>query len=320
MNSCTGRDQSPHRGSPSLGTFEIPYSLGLGNVASGVFLSKSTRSSPAVWYSRTMPSDQESRLLALAAAQGGSRIPVEVPEQRPIRVTAEVRIPFTDNPNANSDIYPESLLQRVMMDNVRKSVEAGIDELVTASVELPVDSIEAQAIMEGRHTSMSMGASVAPDPTLTELFMDSPECQEAASALGIAALRPGTLVIPSDGMHIEFDGADEYVEGRTTPNDAARFQIGRESPPPTSFSRETFSGPSEGQVVSQRGADGRFQVTQRRSRALEPRDPVRRPDPLSRPVRQSQGRIVPAPPQAKVREPQPPPPTRYERMLGNDDF
>jgi hypothetical protein len=208
--------------------------------------------------------------------------------------------PTTGEPNANGDIYSEDVLREVMMASAQ------------ASVELPTDSPEAQAIMEGRHASMSMGASVEPDPDLTDLFMGSREAQDAAQALGWSS---GDMALRDDGMHVEFD--DAPIEGTTTPNEAARWQVGRQSPPPTSFSRETFSGPSEGQVVSRRGADGRFQ-------AIRPHDPVRRHDPVldGRPLRQSQGRMVPAP-QAQVKQPkapEPPPPTRYDRLLGPDPY
>ena len=249
-----------------------------------------------------MSSDQERRLLALAQANQ-QRAHREAPPPV-MTVIANINGPNANGPNANGDIYPESVLRQVLMENAQ------------ASVELSVDSLEAQAIMDGRHTSMSMGASVEPDPTLTDLFMDNPECQDAAAALGVASVQHAD--IGQDPMPITFD--EIPIEGTAAPNEAVRFQIGRESPPPTSFSRETFPGPSEGQVVSRRSSTGRFEAIRQAARELQPRDPVRVPHDPVRPMRSASGRLVPAPPTASCREPPPPPPTRYERLVGPDPF
>jgi hypothetical protein len=292
-----------------------------------------------------MPSDRELRLLALAEAQGPRPLPIAVAEPtvretQPGELTVSVRVAQAGEPNDNGDIYPEDqLLHQVMMHGAREAigaVEPGQDVQFT----LPEDSTAARLIREGhirhvlireghiRHVSMGSeqprisDASIEADPTLTDLFMNR-EAQEAAATLGVDPSVPDlSPSAAADGSHISFD-SDDFIEGRTSPNEAVRFQVGRQSPPPTSFSRDIHAGPSEGRVVSRRGADGNFQVVQRpQRRDLAPHDPVRRHDPVrdgSRPVRQSQGRMVPAPPPAKVRNP-PPPPTRYERLLGPDPF
>lgn len=60
---------------------------------------------------------------------------------------------------------------------------------------------------------------------------------------------------------IQFD-TEGLIEGSTAPNEAARFQIGRESPPRRPFGYPNASG-VDGVVVSQRGSDGRFQASVR---------------------------------------------------------
>lgn len=60
---------------------------------------------------------------------------------------------------------------------------------------------------------------------------------------------------------IEFD-TEGLIEGATAPNERARFQIGRQSPPHRPFGHPNASG-MDGVVVSQRGSDGRFQASVR---------------------------------------------------------
>jgi hypothetical protein len=188
----------------------------------------------------------------------------------------------------------DALLQNIMMESARQDVEA--------SVTIPTDTPEgrrlADAIQDGSIHAVSVGQPAEPD--LSGLFMNR-EAQDAAEALGLAHLPPHELS-PGPAMPITFD--DEPAEGTTVPNERVRFQVGRESPPPTTFRRETFSGPSEGAVVSRRGADGRFQAI--------PRPPEPRPEPV--PIQAVNVR-PPAP-----AAPQPPPPTRWERLSGPDPF
>lgn len=254
-----------------------------------------------------MPSDQERRLLALAARQ-----PVSGPPERELR-EGELRVSVRV---ANDDgTVTDEVLQQIMMESAREAVgalnpgESVIDERGCVEISLPADSPAARAIREGTVRSISMSSRAGPMPPtdLADLFMNQ-EAQDAAATLGWS----GGMIPRDDGMHIEFD---EAPEGATAPNEAVRFQVGRQDPPPTSFSRQTHPGPSEGRVVSRRGADGRFETTIRRQ-ALQPRDPVRRHDPVGNPHSQGHGKAVPAPPPAPVR----PPPSRYERISGPDPF
>jgi len=237
-----------------------------------------------------MPTDSEQRLLALIAPA--------------IRVEAQV---VSGEPNANGDVYPEGLLtagddvlNAVMMDSARASL----------TMEVPANSPEATAILEGSAAGVSMGASIEPDPLLSDLFMNR-EAQDAMEALGATG---GDAHVAS-GDHIAFD-MEANLPGTGAPNEAVRFQVGRQSPPPTTFNRELHPGPSEGQVVSRRSPTGQFEAIRRRamdSPALRPADPVRRADPLARPPVVRNIRRPAGPPQ-------PPPPTRWERLNGPDPF
>lgn len=97
---------------------------------------------------------------------------------------------------------------------------------------------------------------------LESLFMGR-EAQEAAQYLGgdygagIAA-----------GQDVMFD-SESLIEGRTTPNESARWRVGREDPPRVPFNRGV-SGQNDGVVVSARGRGGSW-------------EPQRRPEPSPRP-------------------------------------
>lgn len=246
-----------------------------------------------------MPTTREQRLLALAEAQGGPEpaagmqrafartAHVGPPQERELTVSVRVG----HRPDANGDIFSEDVLHQVMMQSAQEAVSSS----ETVEFSLPADSVAARLIREGHIRHVSMGEAVGPDPMLVNLFMDG-EARQAAEVLGRVA-----DPTPATPDAISFEG--EGVEGRTTPNERVRFQVGRQDPPPISFNRETFSGPSEGRVVSRRGADGRFRVQTPPARAVP------------------QIRERPAPPIATTsRAPEPPPRTRYERLLGPDPF
>jgi hypothetical protein len=86
---------------------------------------------------------------------------------------------------------------------------------------------------------------------LSQLFMNS----EAEAAFQLSG--GDHTVAAEDAFSVEFD-SEFGGEGTTTPNPAARFQVGRESPPPINFNRAPMSGPSDGVVVATRGSDGSF--------------------------------------------------------------
>lgn len=95
-------------------------------------------------------------------------------------------------------------------------------------------------------SEMTSAARVTPndDALLSSLFMGR-EAQEAQAVLG------GGGNYAASGYDIEFD-ADSMLEGRTSPNEVARFQVGRQSPPRMPFSAARLEGPSDGTIVSRR--------------------------------------------------------------------
>lgn len=254
-----------------------------------------------------MPNDREQRLLALIRAQ---QSPVVEPTRADIIVAAKVFEP--NEPDANGDVYSEDALQNIMMDAARRSIGADMDGIVTMAI--PADSPEAYAIQAGVPMNVSLPSyvslpttdtvNVAPEeavPLLSDLFMMHQEAQDAIDA-GVAFTEPSRT--SGDDTPIEFD-TDGELDGVTAPNERVRFQVGRESPPPTSFSRETHAGPSEGRVVSRRGDDGQFQVVPRPSVTLS----------LAQHPVEIRGLTPPIP-----APPAPPAPTRWERISGPDPF
>lgn len=103
------------------------------------------------------------------------------------------------------------------------------------------------------------------DMLLSSLFMGR-EAQDAQAALGGGGYA-------ASGYDIEYD-TDSMIEGRGSPNESARWQVGRQSPPRSSFSNRMEGGPSDGVVVSSRRASGGWE----RSASAHPR-PEPRPEP-----------------------------------------
>lgn len=98
----------------------------------------------------------------------------------------------------------------------------------------------------------------------------------------------------------DFEFSTGEIEGTTSPNEAARFQIGRQSPPRSPFqSSDVRSGPSEGEVVSRRIAGRGFQASAPTARP--PREELVQRQRASAPVK-------PAPEPPRVR-------SYYERLL-----
>jgi hypothetical protein len=91
------------------------------------------------------------------------------------------------------------------------------------------------------------------EDVLNSLFMGR-EAMEAQSVL-----EGGGGGYTASGYDIEFD-TDSLIDGRSSPNEAARWQVGREDPPRMPFSgRTAASGPSDGVVVSSRNGNGSWQ-------------------------------------------------------------
>ncbi len=107
-----------------------------------------------------------------------------------------------------------------------------------------------------------------PQPSLESIFMAS-----AAREIGMDQGDAMALVTASDDFAIDYGyDMDSDLTERAVPNEAARFQVGRESPPyrPFSANREM----QDGVVVGQR-VGGRFETV------------GRRPEPVQREARQN---------------------------------
>lgn len=158
---------------------------------------------------------------------------------------------------------------RVAPVQAREEIELGED-----MGDLDLDNLEGQAPAVTTNDAM----------VLSSLFMGR-EAQEAQSVLGGEAY--------SSGYDIEFD-ADSMLEGRTAPNETARFQIGRQTPPRAPFSGRMASGPSDGVVVSSRGQGGSWQAQQGQAPTAPAPRPVNVPINVARP-RPAPSRPVPPP-------------------------
>lgn len=184
-----------------------------------------------------MPSEEESRLLALVRAQALS--PVQAPDKE---------LPVLD---------PGVLLSR----EGRRELQAARE---VVGVAIGVDP----AI--GRDRSVVVAATIAEPGTpnangdiYSEQALHQMMMASAAEEVGDSAAAYRTEVMGEfmpNPEEIEFD--QDFTEGAGAPNEAVRFQVGREDPPQRSFGHPTASS-QDGMVVSQRGPDGRFQAQAR---------------------------------------------------------
>jgi hypothetical protein len=226
-----------------------------------------------------MPTEQEQELLALLALE----------KRRNARPQNRTASTLSELP----ELTPEVLLS-VSAQREVQAAQGGIQAQALTSV------------ARVRETSQQH-EPYEPDelPDISSLFMNNEA--EAQQALVGGVFTPET-------PDITFD-TDELLEGTTVPNEAVRFQVGRQDPPVHSFHREMHA--IDGEVVSQRGQDGQFHTTPR---------PIRPPQERPRPNEQPQGRFRGRPPQGRSRVPRPEPPpidrstikTAMERVVGPD--
>lgn len=201
-----------------------------------------------------MPTDLERELLALAAAEQQRR------EARTAEQEAEVqplsRL-FAYHMAREAPSPPPAGMQRV-------AANTPVGEVV---VDLPMNDPVAQAIRSGQSMSMSVShrapnanGDAFPDISvedLSSMFMTG-EARAQRDLRGLAGYAEFDAIPAEDPFQVEFSSE---IEGSTQPNEAVRFQIGRESPPPvTMMNRRAVS--TDGRVVSTRGEDGRFRPLQ----------------------------------------------------------
>lgn len=93
---------------------------------------------------------------------------------------------------------------------------------------------------------------------------------EARAQLGLHNVMGLDLGADATDETVRFDiEFDQEVEGSTSPNEAVRFRVDRDNPPPVSMIRDLV--PTGGRVVSVRGVDGRFRSASSATPAAVPR-------------------------------------------------
>jgi len=262
-----------------------------------------------------MPTQQELELLALLAEErrrngsNGHQVRTassQLPDLTPDMLLSESARREVE---AARQLYGSSLpAQQDFLDDFQAPPQRGADRPRTAAEYRAshgqVELSENMGDIDLDHEGPAPQISSNDDALLSSLFMGR-EAQDAAAVLS------GDYTGAAGGYDVEFD-SDSMLEGRTTPNPSARFQIGRESPPRMPFSGRMASGPSDGVVVSQRGNNGSWQ-------------PRETPRPASAPApRPSNGTALQAVRQAATRSPASPPrpalPAKsvYDHILDDD--
>jgi hypothetical protein len=204
------------------------------------------------------PTKFEQELLALAAAE---------------RQRAETqRREAAQNSAPLSRLFSYHMARDTSEEHAAQVVRAAISARETVDVVVPHDSPVARAVRTGRDPAFSVSSRVASEPNtnedvlpdltiaeITAMFMNGDARAQADLTGTNWADVPDIDVTAEDPFQVEFSG--EFREGQTTPNEAMRFQVGRESPPSMSMThRDTI--PTGGMVVSTRGEDGRFRPTE----------------------------------------------------------
>lgn len=127
------------------------------------------------------------------------------------------------------DLSPEMLMSPAAIAEMRAAMGTQTHFPTHTTLSAPVPNLEAE-----------------PDPSLETLFMEG--------------LVGDQVLAEQDSFFQNFSFEPDESSG--VPNEAARFQIGRESPPASYFDhtsvREAYQRPTDGTVVGQRGRDGRW--------------------------------------------------------------
>lgn len=237
--------------------------------------------------------------------------------------------------NSQADEAPPPVLDRLF--HVPGTVQT-VAQTWAAPVEmsLPEDHPLARAITSGQITDISMGCQVPEDfyrSTDSQVetsrgfnangdqFPDLSVSQIAEMLLGregraqldLAESMGMTLeASPDDSFRVEFDGADDLP--RTQPNEAVRFQVGRQSPPAVHMvHRDTI--PTGGEVVSTRGADGRFRPVATETARPASTAPLSHRRTLPTPEAPRRATSLPEAPEAPERQHRP---TAWDRISGPD--
>ena len=236
-----------------------------------------------------MPTDLEKELLALAAAE---RVANTSRLYTAAATTEKLRAAIT----AEGLQVPTIISAPGIPENMVVAIQPGLDQ---------------DFLGRFRNVSMGVASSKSTPPEisiedLSQLFMGV----EARAQLGLRNVMGLDWGADSTDETVAFDiEFDREVEGSTTPNEAVRFQVGRDSPPSVSMTRDLI--PTGVRVVSTRGDDGRFRPLTASSVApagVQPERSSHTPQRLSNPSPRASGG------QDKVR------PTALERLVGKSPF
>lgn len=181
-----------------------------------------------------MPTPYEQRLLEMSRRANA----VDTEAQPPL---PDLNLQALLSPQAAFEVTAAEMLSTPQVDLVRQQSRR-MQERIAAQQEA---TVAAQLI-----------ATAPPLPSIESIFMAS-----AAREIGMDAVDAMAYAVAStNDFGIEYDLDLDADTGRTVPNESARFQIGRESPPyrPFSASREMQDGVEVG-----RRTNGRFEVNGR---------------------------------------------------------
>lgn len=259
-----------------------------------------------------MPTRQEQELLELLAQQRRRNAQAMQPEAPLPDLTPEMLTSAAGR--------QELQAMRQIATPIQPGVADVITEMMREQVAYEQDTNHGRETYPAREREV-MRAVAASEPDLGSLFMNR-EAQLAAEALGVDPHAHTYAAEHATEFSVDFSDLDD-LPGRTQPNEGARWQVGRESPPPIGFARSVNRGPSEGQVVSSRRDDGSWsrprpapmprpnsevlRATERAAQAVAaPRPSV----PL-----QAAREAARAPQEAPYQGPRP---TVYDRILGDD--
>lgn len=198
-----------------------------------------------------MPTPQELELLELLAQEQRRNGSQEQTRTKTASALPELTPDMLLSAAARREMEAAQMLSGSRMAREVRTSQAAVRR--DASVEMAFSDEMGDLDLDG-HVDLSLGPQVTSNDAdaLSSLFMGG-EAREA-----VQALQGGNYA--ASGYDIEFD-ADSFLEGRTQPNEAARFQVGRQSPPRMPFSAGRVSGPSDGVVVSSRSGRGSWERT-----------------------------------------------------------
>lgn len=238
-----------------------------------------------------MPSPEEQALLNLLQAER---------QRNTQRQAAEKPLP---------DLTPEMLLSGSALREIAaaQSLSAPFKTMAAAVAAIANDGFE----FSGSWSSDDAEIDLDPPQSRTASFTPPVPAEHVdlgaifmARAMAETGASEEDLRVASASGYEDFSFDTDSDIPRAVPNEAVRFQVGRQSPPSRYLNREASTGPSDGSVVSSRGPGGRWQTSPR----PRPEGTTRA---AARPAQNTSGRAPAAPAE--------PSRTVYEHLL-SDSF